>query len=130
MPKPTIFDDEIAEETTAQYSAILKDEDDNVIPAASLASFTLTLYVKDVGGTTIINGRDGQDVLNANNVVVDAFGAVLWTMQVADNAIQNSALDYERHYALWEFTWTRGGGGTGLGRHEVVFIIRNLVKVP
>ena len=80
---------EVDEEETAIYGTTIQDEDGNGIAAASLDALTLTLYLRGAP-TTIINSRDGQDVLNANNVTVSAAGVLEWTMQPADNEIQTT----------------------------------------
>ena len=115
----------VQERTTAVYIATIKDENDVGIPAASLTTLTLTLYT---ASGTIINSRDGQNVLNTNNVTVNTEGMLTWTMQPADNAIigANSPA-IERHNALFE--WTYGLAGIYSGKHEVYIHVTNLDQV-
>ncbi len=118
----TAFD--VIEGATARYSAVLKDETDTVIPAASLTALTLTLY--NVATGAIINSRNAQNVLNANNVTVDASGNLVWTVQPGDNAIVDTSLDREDHVALFKFEWS---SPTKRGYHQVVLRAQNMAKV-
>ena len=102
----------------------MKDENGATIANTDLTTFTLTLYNKDTGA--IINSRDAQNVLNANNVTVDGAGAVAWTMQPADSPIINDDLNWEDHVALFKLTWT-GGKQTN---HEAIIRVQNVSKVP
>jgi len=114
------------EQTTPKYTATITDDAGNAIPAASLSSLALTLYVIKTDGTTgYVNSRNAQDVLNLNNVTVDANGLLTWSMQVADTTLVE-ALPYERHIALWEWGWA---GATKFGKHELIVTVRNLGEV-
>ena len=122
LQPPNVF--EIKEKTTAQYTAVVTDDLGNPLPAASLATLTLTLYVIKTDGTTgIVNSRNAQNVLNANNVTVNGNGAITWQLQVGDTTLVE-VLPFERHIALFTWTWT-----SGTGRHEVIFNVQNLVLV-
>lgn len=116
----------VNEGVTAIYSFQIVDYDNTPIPAASLDTLTLTLY--DKSSSTIINSRDAQDVLNANNVTVDASGNVTWTMQPEDNIIVSETLlagRKEAHIALFEWTWDT----SKKGKYEEQFDIKQLEKV-
>ena len=92
---------------SAQFQTQLLDYADNPIPATSLTSLKITLTDDRTGA--VINGRLGQNALNANNVTVDANGFLLWVLQPADNAVLNPQLgpgDRERHTALFSGTYT------------------------
>lgn len=126
MPEPVVF--EVNEKTTPTYRATIKDDQDppQAIPLATLLTLTLTLYVVNADGTTtILNSRSQQNVLNANNVTVDATGHLAYTLQIADTTIANAALPFERHIALFEWTWPTSKAG----KHEVIFSVRNLTRV-
>lgn len=111
---------------TPRYTATLTDEDLVPLPAASLTTFQLTLYVVKVDGTIgYINGRNAQNVLNANNVTVSAQGVVVWSMQVLDTTLQET-VPFERHIALWEWYWGSGRAG----KHELVITVKALGEVP
>ena len=114
----------VHEKSTRVYTATIEDENGNAIPSSSLTTLLLTLYSQHSG--TIINSREGQNVLNANNVTVDANGLLTWTMQPDDNQILDNTLTSERHKALFEFTYSAGAKS---GKHEVVFVVDNLSKV-
>ncbi len=115
----------VKENSTAKYTATIKDELNAVVPAASLTTMTLTLY--NIADGAIINSRDAQDVLNANNVVITAGGVLTWTLQQGDNEIIDTTLEYEAHMALFEYTWAAGAKGSV---HEVNLIVESLTNVP
>ncbi len=117
----------VREACTALYTATLQDETHTAIPGSSLTTLTLTLY--DQASGSILNSRNRQNVLNANNVTVTEAGVLAWTMQPADNAIVNlsvAAGARERHVALFEWTWAAGAKA---GKYEVFFDVQNLTKV-
>lgn len=117
---------EVKEQTTPKYTATLRDDAGAVLPAASVVTFTLTLYVIKTDGTiAYVNSRNAQNVLNTNNVTLDAAGLVTWSVQVADTTLVES-LPFERHIALWEWTWD---GGAKAGKHEVILNVQNLTEV-
>lgn len=120
---PTIFKD-LLEKTTRKITAVVADENDAPIPAASLSSLALTLY--SLHSLAVVNGRNAQNVLNANNVTVDASGNLVWDVQPADNAILDATLAVEIHRALFEWTWS---GGAKSGKHEIDLYVKNLNKV-
>lgn len=121
----TKLEKDIAEGTTAQITATIEDESGTAIPAASLTTMILTLYLKDTPATTI-NSRSDQNVLNANNVVIDSSGNLTWTMQPADNAISDTNKTVEHHIALFEWTWS---SGTKAGKYEIEIRVTNLTNV-
>lgn len=115
---------EIDEKETGTYRGTVVGNDGvTPIPAASLATMVLTLFtVLADGSTTIINGRNHQNVLNANNVTIDANGLLTWAIQVADTTLVTSTLPFERHQALFEFTTVAGAAG----KHPITIVVRNL----
>ena len=118
---------EVREKTTPKYTATITDDNGNALPAASLTTLTLTLYRIDAtGATQIINSRNAQNVLNANNVTIDANGLLTWAVQILDTTLGDATLPFERHIALWTWTWQ---AGAKTGRHEVILNIQNLVLV-
>lgn len=122
MPDPRTFP--IDELTTGRYTGTLTGND-GVTPlsGAALATFLLTLYVIKADGTdTLI--RDHVSILNANNVTIGTDGAVVWLIQTTDTTLVE-AIPFERHIALFEWTWAGGAG-----KHEVILVVRNLHKVP
>lgn len=117
----------VNEGTTFLYTCTLKDESGVVVPLSAIGALTLTLY--DVDSDTIINSRDTQNVLNANNVTVHATSGLLsWTAQAADNPIvlaTRPAGSLERHIALFEWTWAT----TKKGKHELEIFVQQLSQV-
>lgn len=123
MALPLTFD--IDEQATGQYTATITGNDGvTPLPGATLTTLTLTLYVIKADGTDqIVNTRDRQNVLNQHNVAVNANGLVTWSVQVADTTLVE-ALPYERHFALFEWTWPGGAG-----KHDVILNVRHLHRV-
>ncbi len=113
------------EHETARYTSIVKDDVGVAIPAADLTTLTLTLYQKS-DRTTIINSRDAQNILNANNVTVDSSGNLVWLMQPADNIVSDQDLDKESHIALFQYTWN---SGVKRASHPVEIMVHRVVKV-
>jgi hypothetical protein len=116
----------VDEGVTPRYTATLVADDGlTAIPGSTLTSLTLTLYVED-GELTIVNSRNNQNVLQTGGVTVDEDGALVWSATVGDTTILNDTLPFERHVALFQWTW-----GTGrAGKHEIVLSVRNLARVP
>ena len=113
----------VLERTTQVLTALIRDEKEIPIPGSALTTFTLTLYVVHTLG--IINGRSAQNVLNLNGVTVDGNGVVTWTMQPADNIIADETMLFERHRALFEWTYASGKAG----KEEIDLLVQNLAKV-
>lgn len=114
----------IDEAESGSYTATIVGNDGvTPLPAATLQTLTLTLYVIKQNGTDQVI-RNQQNVLNANNVTVDAVGHLVWTVQPTDTAMIE-AIPFESHYALFEWTWADGAG-----KHLAVLRVRNLRRVP
>lgn len=122
--EPRTFD--ILELSTGSYTGVITGNDGvTPLPLATISTMVLTLYAILTNGTVqIINGRNAQNILNANNVVISAGGVMTWTVQTADTAMQE-VLPFERHIALFEWTWPQGSG-----KHEIVLVVKNLTEVP
>jgi hypothetical protein len=116
----------VREKSTGQYTATLADELEVVIPLASLTTLKLTLY--DVATGTILNTRNLQDVLNANNVTYHGTSGLLtWSVQPADHAIVSTRGQIaERHRAVFDFTWNAGAKRDW---HAVEFLVEADPKV-
>lgn len=95
------------------------------IPAANLATLTLTLYVQDTT-LTVINGVSATNILNAGRGTVDSSGNLVISLLPADSPINDTTLAEELHVALVEWTYN---GGASAGKHELAFRVRNLGKV-
>lgn len=114
----------ILKRTNLRYTTTLKDIAGAVVPSTDLSTFTLTWYSLH-GAQAVVNSRDGQNILNANNVTLDGSGNLVWNLQPADTQILDSTLAFEWHRAL--FAWTKTGGEQG--KHEVDIKITNVNKV-
>jgi hypothetical protein len=124
---------QVNEHSSASFSAELWDEDGAPIGADAVSLARLTLY--DVSTGTVLNGRDDQDVLNTNDVVIEdekddsdtiTRTVLRWAMQPDDNRIVNQTRrSAERHAALWTIEWT--GGHV---HHETAIAVRPLRRIP
>lgn len=114
----------VNEQTTSKLTGQLVDQNGAGIPTGTLTAFTLTLY-NDADGS-IINLRNGQDVLNTNNVTVDSSGNVVWTIQPDDNVIVDDTQDAELHIALFQWQW---GSPARKGKAAIGIRVANLAKV-
>ena len=77
-----------------------------------LSTLTLTYFTHASG--TAINSRTDQSIKNANNVKVTDDGEVIWSLQAADTAVEDTDLDdgkEERHDAVFEWVTSDGIGG-------------------
>ena len=122
--EPTRFDKIINERTTADYTVTLQDKQGNVLAGSAITSLTLTLYALASG--TILNGRDGQNVLNQNNVTIDENGLLVFSLQSDDGAIMNGSCEYETHRAEFDCVFN---GGADRSPWDVDFFYRNLTKL-
>jgi len=113
----------LLEATTGQYTAqIVGNDGVTPLPLATLTTLTLSLYVVKADGTIqYVNGRNAQNVLNANNVTVSAGGLITWAIQTADTTLIE-VLPFERHLAVFQWTWPNG-----TGKHELVLVVQNLL---
>jgi hypothetical protein len=102
------------EQSSGTIEGDIVDANGDPIPAASLTGAELTLYDWDTGAgggsprPGIINSRDAQDVLNLNNVTIDAEGHFIWSLQPEDNIIITNRRQVERHRAMFLFEWATG----------------------
>ncbi len=108
----------VNEKTNPTHEYVILDEDGNPVQPTSL---TLTYYNRATGA--IINSRDGQNVLNMNNVVI-ANGAMAWSMQIADTTIVDATSVAEINVALWKWV---ANSKTNL--HTTIIRVVNLAKV-
>lgn len=116
----------VPERSTSRYTAVIVDDAEVAIPAASLNTLTLTLYVLDAD-KTIINSVTAVNILNTGRGAVDSNGNLTITLTAADNQIVTATRNTETHVALIEWTYD---GGTKYGRHEFEFRVQNMSKVP
>jgi len=69
MPTPQLLTETLLEGTTGLYSFALVDEAGTGIDSSFLDSLGVTLY--DLDSNQIINNRQDQNILNANNGTVE-----------------------------------------------------------
>ena len=101
---------------SAIFTGTLLDVAGVAIPLANIASLTLTLTDAKTG--VVINSRNAQNVLNANNVTVNSTtGAMQWLVQVADTALYDTNSSIEDHVA--KFTWTYETSKVGIHVHRM-----------
>jgi hypothetical protein len=118
------------EGTTGIYTFRLLSESGAAIPVGVLDTLTLTYY--DVASGLIVNGRNNQQALNANDVTVatdvgpPAVTTVTWLLQPADTAMIEPDLRHE--YRVIQFRWS-WEGGTRSGAYQVQFLIENMAFV-
>ena len=113
----------VKENASALYSGQLTDLNGDNLQLSDIATLTLTL-TKDSSGE-VINSRNAQNILNANNVVVDSAGYMTWTIQPADNEVLDDALKFEVHDAVFTWTW---GTPVNTKRHELKIEVLNSDK--
>lgn len=115
------------EQQSGTYRAKLQSEYGVGVPAASLTFFLLTLY--DLSSSTVINSRNGQNVLNAHQVTIDTTGQIEWLWLPADQQILNPNKPIEEHVALFEAKWTDTNGYPRQANHEVHFMVNRIPKL-
>lgn len=114
---------------TQLYKTLNCEEKKSKLLLSEIQSLTLSYY--NAADGAIINSRTAQNVLNANQVTVEATGKLKWGLTTDDTAIQDSTLDagvLERHIALFTVT-TVPALGSRVYRHQVTFFIKQLTKV-
>lgn len=128
MTCPTILDC-INERSSALYTAYLRDPNDAPVVIAQLSGLELTLHDPETGD--IINSRDGQDVLNDNDVTVvdvtvngETIAKVSWSIQPGDTVVVDDTKLKETRVALFKYVWNGGQH-----HHEYRFQVRNLAQV-
>lgn len=131
----------INEESSAFYWARLRQPAQfgqtkgDPVTKAQLAALWLTLF--DDETLAIVNGRNVQNVLDANNVtVVDVtedgatIAEVRWKVQPADTVILDSTKEKENRIARFDFEFDDDAGDPQEHKHEVPFQVKNLHLVP
>lgn len=117
----------LLEGTTGFYSFELTDAAGVPIDAVHTQSLTLTVIDVATGG--IVNGRDRQNALNANNVTLvtvttpTLVSTVTWAIQPADTVQLGRRRLVEPHLAIFEWQWDSGAQRQA---HKVQFGIEAL----
>ena len=83
------------------------------MPGSYVTACELTLWDLESGDPTasspaesIINSRQGVDLLDSSEVTISEEGVFVWSMAPEDNTIVNSRRQVERHRATIHFEWT------------------------
>ena len=102
---PTRYDN-VPEGATFRISQDLTDEGGVLVPKVQLVSTVATLFATK--GQGIINGRNGQSVLDANNGTVSTAGELTLNLTPLDNVIIDDTKEVESHELL--LTWVYDSG--------------------
>jgi len=131
MPIPELLSNTLVEGTTGVYTFALADEAGSAIDPGFLDSLTLTAY--DLDSNTIINNRDHQDILNANNgtVATDPGPPVATTVTLELQPADTVILDETRlkEYRILAFRWS-WDNETRVAAHVVSFAVENVGWEP
>jgi len=115
----------VAEGTSTQLTATLKDRLGVAVPGTDLTHLTLTLY--ELESETVINSRDAQNILGVNGGSVSVAGVLTLELSELDNVLVSQDSGRETHVALFQY---RYNGGSKYGKAEVHFPVANLAHVP
>jgi hypothetical protein len=129
MPTIPLLSTTLLEATTGLLTFTLVDCDGAGVPVSMLTTLTLTYY--DVISGTIVNARNAQNVLNANDVSVTTAGSpavttIEWQIQPADTVMVDPELALEYRVAQFRWTWD---SGTRHDAYQVQFGIENMAFV-
>jgi hypothetical protein len=124
MPSPILLTETMLEETTGFYTFTLDTD----------LTFLSTLVVKllDVDSQQVINGRDWQDILNANGGTVSTdqgpplVTTVTLELAPEDTVILNPARRVEYRELIFRWTWDSGQRASA---HAVQFGIEQVPVV-
>lgn len=119
----------VNEESSAEYTCVLKDENDDPVSVSNILTATLTYYDKRTG--QIINSREAQNIKNANNVTIDTSGNLVWSIQPEDTIIVSSTIRSgceEYHVGQISFTWSIAAVAKA-HNHIFEIAVRQLLKV-
>lgn len=121
----------VLEHTSGYYTFTLVDETGAGVADTVLNTMTLTYYDQDM--QAILNGRENQDCLNTNDVLLETvytpevLTTVAWDIQPLDAVIVHPTRTWEVHVAIFRWTWD---ASRREGVHEVSFGVEHLLFVP
>jgi hypothetical protein len=129
MPTIPLLSTTLLEATTGLLTFTLVDSDGAGVPVSLLTTLTLTYY--DVISGTIVNSRNAQNVLNANDVSITTVGSpavttIEWQIQPADTVMVDADLALEYRVAQFRWTWD---SGTRHDAYQVQFAVENMAFV-
>lgn len=111
---------EVTESTDRLFDAYLVNDGQ---PLTDDMISTLVLTVRQDYTGEIINGRDAQDVFNANGVTIEADGHLIWNISHFDTELKNRHLPSEPHRCLFEWSYD-SFGILKFGAYEFVLWVR------
>ena len=111
----------VDEGNSVSLTVTLHDAQDNVVDAAAVATFTLTLF-NDSSEPTILNSRNAQNIQNANGCTI-AGGVATVRLDALDNVLGGAADEF--HIARIAFTWN-DGTTTRAGAEDYRFKVLNV----
>ena len=124
-----LSEDAINEQSDSEYTCTFHDAgaDAEQLDADAILTIVATLSA----GSTVINDRDEEDVLNDNGGTLEDDGTFTLRLDSDDNAVVSSsaAPSVEEHRLSLEVTYARTGGGIGHLNHEVRFYVKKLQDV-
>jgi hypothetical protein len=111
MSSTVVLTQPLLEGTTGFYSFELTDAAGLAIDASQTETLTLTVF--DVATGATVNGRNGQDALNTNDVTLvtvlsPLVSTVTWAMQPADTVRLGLRREIEPHMAVFQWSWDSG----------------------
>ena len=113
------------EKQSGFWAGRLLDENGAGVGSTILTSLTGTLY--DRATQAIINRRNAQNIINANQCTMDAAGNFRWDWVPADQTYVNPNRTIEEHVMLITAKWTRSDGFPGEANHEIHFNVARVV---
>lgn len=106
---------------SAVVTATLYDTSGATLDKAAVASLSVTLVDES---RSIVNSRDGQDILDANGGTLASDGTVTLILSTDDTQMVDDESDLERRYLQFAWTWS-DGSNTLTGIHDYYVEIKN-----
>lgn len=120
--------------SNGKYTGTLQNSDGTAIVydaggTAKPRITALTLTLKDASTGNTVNSRADQNVLNVNNVTVDAAGALTWLIQAGDTTHVASDQPVEEHLAKFTFTYVDTDSSTKTGKFSHSLVCRSFTPL-
>lgn len=113
----------IDEGESGSITASVQDKNGNSLTKVQIESLNITIL--DIRSNTIINGRNSQNILDANDGTVDNDGTLTFKLQPEDTINVGSPRGVlEERQVTIEWTWTDLEYVTNTGRHVFSIYIR------
>ncbi len=111
---------------SAKITATLYDTENASLAKAAIN--TLTLTIQDEDGS-VINSRNGTDILDANGGTLATDGTLTLKLTAADNAFQSSDKTRERHFVELAWTWDDAQSVEQTGKQTYILWVEKLGHV-